>query len=132
MIITIGDEPTKPFMNVHEVDNCGINRGDLPRCEEKPGRYDVVKIIDSLSKHYDIFHILVNSRYSDALPSWRNLLGKRVLVLDERDDHATIIPELIVTLYELQNMANANQVNEIMGNCSARAREIITAAFEYA
>ena len=130
MIITIGDEPTKPYLYSSELDNCGINKGDLPRHNEDHSKYDAVKIIDSLSNHYDIFHILVNSRYRNALPSWRNLLGKRVLVLDERDDHSVIIPELIVALYELQNMTSPDQATEIMGKYNERTRGIISEAFQ--
>ena len=130
MIITIGDEPTDNYNGVDELKDCGIRTGDLPRREGNQHQIDTRQVVSQLLEHYDIFHILVNRNFQNAMPSWHQLLGKRVLQMDREDDHATVIPELIVALYELQNMQNPGQAKEILGRYSSRVRNIIVAAVD--
>ena len=115
-LFTIGDEPVPH----------GLTRDEVKKFigDDIEGDLSPSQSLAMAERSWEVYHIVVGkyTRYGDVMPAWRDLLGERVIRLE---DH-TKLAELIVSLIQLnEGLTKAQVIDSWDGSTSVAIRNAI-------
>ncbi len=90
-LFTIGDEPTLPDIPANDL---MLIMGDGQYTS-----YHAATLLDKARESYHVYHLHIKQTYAGSLQEtmdgWKQLLGDRLIVLENHEEVSTVLPEII-------------------------------------